>query len=164
MRAISSLLNNTPSSSSYTKCIEKLPHTQMEGATMTLKPTNHMDHSTAILGVLPLIEEQLTAYMDAMHMLSVCSSSLASTCPSSSVGRSLDSSLDTVAREEQLQFERTEAVGENALQTLHCLVCYSPAVCTHIIHGCGDGGDSGEVDRSMMEIDASAPLIDVSNC
>lgn len=103
-----------------------------------------MDHSNAILGVLPLLEDQLTGYIDSLHLLNVCSSSLASTCPSSSggggPGRGLDSSLDTAAKEEQLQFEMKEAQAVNALHTLHCLVCYSPVAAAHIIQGCGDYG------------------------
>ncbi|XP_030829145.1 ATR-interacting protein isoform X1 [Strongylocentrotus purpuratus] len=159
MRALSSLLNWSNSSTSA--CANKLTSSKMDDSELEQIHALKTDNSNAILGVLPLLEDQLVGYIDSLHLLSVCSSSLASTCPSSSgggAGRGLDSSLDPGAKEEQLQLEMKEAGAVNALQTLYCLVCYSKVAASHIIRGGGE--DGGDADTSLMEIDPSAPLID----
>ncbi|XP_071484967.1 uncharacterized protein [Diadema antillarum] len=118
------------------------------------------DHSTAIVGVLPLLEEQLTCFIDAVWLssISVDASTLASTCPGGSGGS--DSSPEASREEEEEQLERVRGVAEAALQTLHTLVTHCPPVCTHIIQGDRESTRLGEGDASLMEIDPSAPLID----
>ncbi|XP_041458204.1 ATR-interacting protein-like isoform X2 [Lytechinus variegatus] len=156
IRALSSILNL--SSSSTNNCANKPTSSKMEDSEQEQIEIFNVNHSNAILGVLPLLEDQLTEYIDLMHLMSVCSSSLTSTCPSSSgegAGRCLNSSFDTVAKDEQLQFEMKESQAVNALHTLHCLVSYSQIAASHVIHGSGESGD-----LSIMEIDPSAPLID----
>nr|XP_054750963.1 ATR-interacting protein-like isoform X2 [Lytechinus pictus] len=158
MRALSSILNLS-SSSTNNCCANKPTSSKMEDSEQEQIEAFNVNHSNAILGVLPLLEDQLTEYIDLMHLMSVCSSSLASTCPSSSgdgAGRCLNGSFDTVAKDEQIQFEIKESQAVNALHTLHCLVSYSQIAATHVIQGSGESGG----DLSIMEIDPSAPLID----
>ncbi|XP_038054526.1 uncharacterized protein LOC119726756 [Patiria miniata] len=131
------------------------------------------DPVACITDLLPLMEDQLTCYIDTTHSITQNNApALCSTCPSSSSGggsggRSLESSLDSPGSsspsEELMALGRAESAVLTSLTALGKMVTCSPTVRTVILHA-GTYKDpespGSDEDVSAMEIDPSAPLID----
>ncbi|XP_072025176.1 ATR-interacting protein-like [Amphiura filiformis] len=146
------------------------PHNSSDG-----DDTHPSDNtSDSLLGLLPLIEERLNRYLEAVQNLTIlCDSVPSSENASSSRGSSNPECSGEVSSpssspgggEGNLLLANLEASAISCLQTLSCMVCHSEDVCRTLLSGGGGGNVAREdaldqSDISIMEIDPSAPLID----
>ena len=140
-----------------------------------LLPNQHtVDSATYITDILPLLEDQLTIYIDTTRSITLKNATLlCSTCPSSSSSggsRALESSFDSSGSsspsEDNVSLGHAEAAVLTSLALLCKMVTCSAVVCKAILNGSifSDSEPPGSNDDlSAVEIDPSAPLIDVSD-
>ena len=146
-------------------------------ATLNPPHTSSDDHQTiqnttdSLLGLLPLIEERLGQYLEAVHNLTTaCDSLPSSTNPSAASSRNsnMECSGDstTSGSEDNSLFVNLEQSAVSCLQTLRLMVCHNDDVCRTLLcvpsSGVVKDDSVNQADVSIMEIDPSAPLIDVS--
>ncbi|XP_022081491.1 uncharacterized protein DDB_G0284459-like isoform X2 [Acanthaster planci] len=128
------------------------------------------DPVTYVTDLLPLLEDQLTAYIDATHSVILSNTQgLCSTClsSSSSGSHSLESSPDSCGSsspsEDFAALGHAESAVLTSLALLRRMLLHSSTVRTAVLHtGTFRDPESPESDEdaSAMEIDPSAPLID----
>ena len=126
----------------------------------------------SLLGLLPLIEERLGQYLEAVQNLTTaCDSLPSSTNPSAASSRNSNvecsgDSTTSSGSEDNLVFVNLEQSAVSCLQTLRLMVYHNDDVCRTLLSAPSSGvvkDDSvNQADVSVMEIDPSAPLIDVS--